>query len=149
MSCEPTLRERALRLLARREHSRAELAHKLAGHAGPGEDVEQLLDELSRRNLLSEARYVDSRVRQLSRKYGAARIAHELRAKGLSKDAAAAAATAARASELERAREVWRKKFRSLPQTREERARQIRFLQSRGFSFDAIRTVIGGGEEER
>jgi regulatory protein len=147
MAREPTLRERALRLLAGREHTRVELARKLAKHAGTEEDLNQLLDELARRNLLSETRYVESRVRELSRKYGAARIAHELRAKGLSKETAAAAAGAARASELEHAREVWRRKFRSPPQTRDERGRQIRFLQSRGFSFDAIRAVIGGEEE--
>jgi len=145
---EPTLRERALRLLAGREHTRAELARKLARHAGPDDNVEQLLDDLSRGSLLSEARYAEARIRQLSRKYGSARIAQELRAKGLSKEAVEAAALAARTTELERAREVSRRKFRSLPQTREERAKQIRFLQSRGFSFDAIRAVTGSMEEE-
>src|SRR6266704_794424 len=78
----PTLRERALRLLARREHSRAELAGKLRRYAAPEEDLEILLDDLSRRKLLSDERYAESRTHALSRKYGAARIAHELRAKG-------------------------------------------------------------------
>jgi regulatory protein len=143
----PTLRERAIRLLAGREHTRTELAGKLAQHVEEGENLEALLDELTRRNLLSEARYVESRLHRLGRKYGAARIERELRAKGLSKETAAAAARTARASELERAREVWRRKFRSPPQTREERARQTRFLQARGFSFDSIRSVLGGTEE--
>jgi regulatory protein len=144
----PTLRERALRLLARREYSRAELARKLRTHASPEEELETLLDELSRRRLLSDERYAESRAHALSRKYGAARIAHELRAKGLDKGLAEQASKTARATEVERAREVWRRKFRVAPRTREERAKQMRFLQSRGFSFDAIRAVFGGPGED-
>jgi regulatory protein len=145
---QPTLRERALRLLARREHSCAELAGKLRTYAGPGDDLEALLEDLSRRKLLSDERYAESRAHSLSRKYGAARIAHELRAKGLDKGLAEEASRSARATEVERAREVWRRKFRVAPRTREERARQMRFLQSRGFSFDAIRAVLGGPGED-
>jgi len=148
MRREPSLRERALRLLARREHSRAELAKKLRVHSRPGDDLEALLDDLSHRKLLSDERYAESRAHALSRKFGAARIAHELRARGLDKDLADKASKTARATELERAREVWRRKFRSAPKTREERARQMRFLQSRGFSFDAIRSVVAGAEED-
>jgi len=145
---QPTLRERALRLLARREHSRVELARKLQAHGPPGDELEALLDDLSRRKLLSDERYAESRAHALSRKYGAARIAHELRAKGLDKGLAEQASRTARATELERAREVWRRKFRVAPKTREERAKQMRFLQSRGFSFDAIRAVVGGPGED-
>src|SRR6266487_4651471 len=94
-------------------------------------EIEALLDDLSRRKLLSDERYAESRAHALSRKFGAARIAHELRARGLDKDLADKASKTARATELERAREVWRRKFRSAPKTREERARQMRFLQSR------------------
>ena len=147
MRKKPTLRERALRLLARREHSLAELAGKLRGYASP-EELEALLEDLSRRRLLSDERYAESRAHALSRKYGAARIAHELRAKGLDKALAEQASGAARATEVERTREVWRRKFRVAPKTREERARQMRFLQSRGFSFDAIRAVLGGPGED-
>jgi len=144
---QPTLRERALRLLARREHSLAELAGKLRGYASP-EELEALLEDLSRRRLLSDERYAESRAHALSRKYGAARIVHELRARGLDKALAEQASGAARTTEVERAREVWRRKFRVAPKTREERAKQMRFLQSRGFSFDAIRAVLGGPGED-
>jgi len=145
---QPTLRERALRLLARREHSRNELGRRLAEHAEPKDDLEALLEDLSRRKLLSDERYAESKVHSLSRKFGAARIAHELRAKGLDKGLAESAAEATRATEVERARAVWQRKFRTAPATREERARQMRFLQSRGFSFDAIRAVIRGADED-
>jgi regulatory protein len=144
----PSLRERALRLLARREHSRAELARKLQEHTRSDDDLEALLEDLSRHKLLSDERYAESRAHALSRKYGAARIAHELRAKGLDKGLAEQASRAARTTEVERAREVWRRKFRVAPKTRAERAKQMRFLQSRGFSFDAIRAVVGGPGED-
>ena len=143
MKKQPSLRERALRLLARREHGRAELGAKLRPHISPEEDIEALLDDLTRRKLLSDERYAESRAHALSRKFGAARIAHELRAKGLDKGLAERASQAARATEVARARDVWRRKFRAPPGTGEERAKQIRFLQSRGFSFDAIRAVLG------
>ena len=148
MKKQPTLRERALRLLARREHSRAELARKLQAHARPEDDLDAQLEELARRKLLSDERYAESRVHALSRKFGAARIAHELRAKGLDKVLAEQASGAARATETERAREVWRRKFRAAPRTREERAKHMRFLQSRGFSFDAIRAIVVGPPED-
>ena len=148
MKKQPTLRERALRLLARREHSRAELAGKLEAHARPEDDREALIEELARRKLLSDERYAESRAHALSRKFGAARIAHELRAKGLDKGLAEQASGAARATEVERARKVWRRKFRFAPRTSEERARHMRFLQSRGFSFDAIRAAVGQGEDD-
>jgi regulatory protein len=148
MKHEPTLRERALRFLARREHSRAELARKLRPHLAPDDDLEALLDDLSKRKQLSDERYAESRANALSRKFGSARIARELRSRGLDKELAENAAAAARSTEVERARAVWLKKFRNPAQTREERARQMRFLQSRGFSFDAIRAVIRGADEE-
>src|SRR5947209_19725105 len=144
----PMLRGRALRLLARREHSRAELAGKLRTHVHPGEDLEELLEDLSRRKLLCDERYAESRAHALSRKFGASRIAQELRAKGLDKGLAERAVEAARSTEVERARAVWLRKFRAAPATREERARQMRFLQSRGFSFDAIRAVVRGADED-
>lgn len=145
---EPTLRERALRLLARREHSSTELARKLLAHDPPEGELEALLEELTRRKLLSDERYAESRAHALSRKFGAARIVQELRVKGVDKGLAAHAAEQARATEVERARAVWLRKFRNPPATREERAKQMRFLQSRGFSFDAIRAVIRGAGED-
>jgi regulatory protein len=145
---QATLRERALRLLARREHSRAELARKLRPHVVAEDDLDALLDDLTRRKQLSEERYAESRANTLSRKFGAARIAQELRSKGLDKELAGRAVEAARSTEVERAKAVWLRKFRNPGQTREERAKQMRFLQSRGFSFDAIRAVIRGADEE-
>jgi regulatory protein len=57
-------------------------------------------------------------------------------------------ASAARATELDRARAAWRKRFGAPPANALDRARQMRFLQSRGFSFDVIRRVVAGAEDE-
>lgn len=142
------LRQRALRLLAAREHSRVELARKLAPHAETPEELEALLDDLEQRKQLSNTRYAEARSNLMSRKFGSARIAYDLKSKGVSEDEAAEAIASARGSDLERAREVWRRKFRNPPSSREERAKHMRFLQSRGFSFDVIRAVLAGDEEE-
>ena len=79
-----SLRERALRLLARREHARAELARKLSAHSESAEELEALLDDLSARHLLSDERYVEMRVNARSARYGNARLAYELRTQGVS-----------------------------------------------------------------
>ena len=144
-----TLRARALRLLARREHARAELARKLAPHAESAEALEILLDDLCTRRLLSDERYVEMRMNARSARLGNARLAHELRMQGVA-DELVNAALAAGEDELTRARQVWQRKFGdqcSVPDTA-ERARQTRFLMSRGFSGETIRRVLRGDFED-
>jgi regulatory protein len=143
-----SLRERAVAYLAQREHSRAELARKLAHHADDRDEIPPLLDELVRRKLLSDDRYAEARATALGRKFGATRIAWELRAKGVDNVAIAQATREVRATEVSRAREAWAKRFDHPPRGAAERAKQIRFLQGRGFSFDTIRRVVGGPDEE-
>ncbi|HVC10001.1 MAG TPA: recombination regulator RecX [Burkholderiales bacterium] len=141
------MKARALRLLARREHSRAELARKLAPHAESSDALERLLDELAQKKQLSDERYAEARAHQLSRKYGAARIVHDLRAKGVAEGVAESVAAEARGAEIERVREILRRKYREPAGTREERARRARFLQSRGFSHEAIRRALALSSE--
>lgn len=133
------LKARALRHLARREHSRAELARKLAPRAESPEALEQLLDALAAKKQLSDARYAEARAHQLARKYGAARIRHDLRSKGVDETIVARASAA---DERERAAAILARKYRSPASTPMERARRMRFLQSRGFSHDTIRTLL-------
>lgn len=137
------LKARALRLLASREHSRAELARKLAPHSGSQAALEGVLDALEAKRQLSDERYAEERTRRLARKYGAARIRRELRAKGVAEETAERMAAAAGESELERARAILARKYRAHAATREERARRARFLQSRGFSYGVIRRALG------
>jgi len=139
------LRARALRLLARREHSRAELGRKLSGHAETPEALELLLIDLEKRRQLSDERYAEERVRSLSRKYGAARIRQDLKARGVDRE------TIDRISaegELERARGILARKYREPAATREERARRMRFLMSRGFSSEVIRSLLSSRDAD-
>lgn len=185
-----SLKGQALALLARREHSRAELRSKLLAHARkraqaeaahaaqaaarqtglpprdpwdrPGPDdpaappeepafdatqareaIERLLDELEAARHLSDARFAESRVNARARRQGTARIQQELARHGVELDAEAKARL--RDTELERARDVWRRKYGATPATEAaERARQMRFLAARGFAADVVRRVVGG-----
>ncbi len=143
----PNLRVRALQLLARREHSRAELQAKLAAHAESAEELTSVLDTLQTDLLLSDQRYAAQRVVARGKRYGNARLKNELQRSGVSQDEIAAALPEA-GDETERCRAIWERKFGTLPQTATERGKQMRFLQYRGFSSTAIRQVLRGGEDE-
>ncbi len=133
------LEARALRHLARREHSRAELARKLAPHAESPAALQFLLHELEGKKQLSDQRYAEARAHWLSRKYGAARIRRDLKAHGV---AGALADRVSSTGDLDKARAILARKYRSAPTGREEIARRARFLQSRGFSYETIRTAL-------
>ncbi|HZQ73709.1 MAG TPA: recombination regulator RecX [Burkholderiales bacterium] len=133
------LKARALRYLVRREHSRAELARKLAPHAESPQAVEALLDSLLSRKQLSDERFAEERARSLSRKYGAAKIRQDLKARGISDEVIGRVATG---DELERARAIFQRKFPVESRDRAEQAKRARFLQSRGFSYDIISRVL-------
>jgi regulatory protein len=133
------LKARALRYLVRREHSRAELARKLAPYAASAAAVAQVLDALLSKNQQSDARYAEERLRVLSRKYGLARLRHELRAKGIAQEIVGSIRAD---GELERARAILERKYRAPAATREERAKRARFLQGRGFSSDVIVRLV-------
>ncbi len=139
---EVPLRARALRLIARREYTRQELARKLAPFTEDPQDIPQLLDELERRGWLSESRVVEQVLASRRRRFGAQRIVYELREKGVSDSAIAGAQRQLQDSELDAAREVWRKKFSGPPADARDQARQMRFLQGRGFSLDVIRRLL-------
>ncbi|MDR0276139.1 MAG: recombination regulator RecX [Burkholderiaceae bacterium] len=141
-----SLKGRALRYLAAREHSRAELERKLAPHAAALDDPSELsrvLDELADKGFISEQRVAESVLRHRAGKLGGARVLQELRAKGLGEQALCDAAGQLRATELERARAVWARKFGTPPQNPSEQARQMRFLAARGFAFETARKVLG------
>jgi regulatory protein len=137
-----SLRGRALRALARREHSRAELESRLLPYVVETDDLEALLDDLQKRGWVSDARALEQIVRIRSARFGTQRIAHELRQKGISEELINASIPQMKEAELEAARNVWKKKFISPPQNQKEKAKQVRFLQSRGFSMDVIFRVM-------
>jgi regulatory protein len=142
-----TLRERALRLLARREHTRVELARKLAAYAESVEALDALLDDLLAHQLLSDERYVEMRLRARAARLGDARLTHELRTQGVAA-ALIDVALADGEDELTRARRVWQRKFGADASDSRARARQIRFMQGRGFSGETIRRLVRGDFED-
>lgn len=131
---------RAVKLLARREHTRAELARKLAAH-GTEEEIDTVLNELAKTGLQSDARFAESYLRSQAGRLGAARLRNTLRQKGVSSDLVAAQVREL-PDELERARGVWQKKFGTSPADRSEWVRQARFLMGRGFSTDIIHRLL-------
>ena len=142
-----SLKGRALRLLAAREHSRRELERKLAQHEAEPGQLKTALDELQARGFLDEQRVVDSLVHRRAGRLGAGRIKQELQAKGLDAERVAVAVASLKATEVERAREVWRKKFGVPPVDAAQRAKQARFLAARGFDGEVIRRVLRMGED--
>ena len=131
-----------MRFLARREYSRAELHTKLSSNATPEDNLDAVLDELVKRGWLSDARAAEQIVNARRARFGTQRIAHELKQKGISDDLINAALPQLKQGELEAAREVWQKKFGAVAQDAKEKAKQMRFLQSRGFSMEVIFRVM-------
>jgi regulatory protein len=139
-----SLRTRALALLARREHSRAELQRKLAPHTEDPQELTDLLDDLAQRGWLSDARFAEALVHDMQAKFGASRLAYELRERGVEESVIRDQLAELKDSELERAQQVWQSKFGVYPEDAKARAKQMRFLQSRGFSFEVIGKIMRG-----
>jgi len=138
------LKSRALRYLVRREHSRAELARKLAPHAESPQAIETLLDSLLLKKQQSDERFASERARVLSRKYGTAKIRQDLKARGISDELIRRVSSS---GEEDRARDILARKYRQPAGTREDRAKRARFLQGRGFSADVIQRLVLRGED--
>ncbi len=141
----PSLKGRALRLLARREHSRLELAGKLGPHAESPEQLERVLDELERAGLASPHRFAESLAHRRAARFGLRRIEQELGSHRLDPSVAEPVLAGLRGSERERALAAWRKRFGTPAGDASERARHHRFLAQRGFAADAIAWVLRHG----
>ena len=147
MAEPPSLRARALRMLARREYSRQELNERLIASGADTAEIGNVLDEFDDKGWLSEKRFVDAVVQARRRRFGTVKVLTELKAKGVSEEGLVQAREALAKSEVESARSVWQKKFRHKPASFAERARQTRFLQGRGFSHEVIRQVLDGHDD--
>ena len=150
----PSVKGKALRYLSQREHSRAELERKLTRTVQdfPEETAQAqicaALDELAAKGLLSEERTAQSVLLSQGRRFGTRRLRQTLQAKGLAPDLVADTLQQARGTELERAREVWLRRFGQPPADATERARQMRFMAGRGFESDVIRRVVQGADDD-
>ena len=155
-----TLKNRALNYLSLREHSRLELGRKLARYAEEGDDVEALLDFLEKAKFLSAERFSEALVRRRSESYGNSRILAELQTHNLDPELMAQSKAELAETEVARACAAWQKKFGhlalanssdsdssdpdSIQSSREQRAKQFRFLAQRGFSSNAIKIALRG-----
>jgi regulatory protein len=169
----PSLLQKAIALLSRRDYSRVELEQRLQQHlrslaressgtvadrepvapepvapkpvahasGNPG-DLTTVLDRLQAEGKLCDDRFAASFVRQRATRFGNARLRHDLRAKGLAPELIAATLAALPSAELDRAREIWSRRFKNPPPDSTEWARQARFLAQRGFSSETIRAVL-------
>jgi regulatory protein len=137
--------QRAVAALARREYSRAELRAKLLRTAAEGDDaatVDAALDQLAAKGMLSDQRFAASRVRVRAQRFGAERIRRELKRYGLAEDVVRDAMALVSGSEIERAQQLWQRKFGVPPADQVQRAKQMRFLAARGFSAETVMAVM-------
>lgn len=137
-----SLKGRALRYLARREYSRAELRRKLLPSAVDAAELDAVLDDLEAKRLLSDRRYAEVLAQSKGSRYGVASLSRSLAQQGVSADVAAVALEPLRANERERALAVWRRRFGEPPADLKERARQHRFLLARGFEAATVTWVL-------
>lgn len=145
-----SLKARALKYLSAREHSRLELTRKLSRYAQEGDDIEALLDSLEAAKLLSQSRFSESLVHRRASRFGNTRILSELQTHGITGAELDEIKVGLSQDEAARACEVWRKRFDRPPADATERAKQMRFLQQRGFSHSAINAAMraAGMQEE-
>jgi regulatory protein len=157
----PSLKARALRLLSLREYSRKGLAAKLAeseirwakkqesenvdeSPQSMALNIEAVLDDFEARGWLSNERFAEALVRRKSERYGVRKIADELERAGIDPKQKAQLLGTLKESEFQRAHELWAKKFGEIARDQKERAKQYRFLVSKGFGLDVVAKVIAG-----
>ena len=137
-----SLTARAIGYVARREYARAELRQKLLATGADRDAVEATLDELAALGYLSDARYAQAVVRQKSGGYSKRAIAQTLKAKGVVGDAVTEALAEVEQDDDAALAVLWQRRFGRAPADDRERARQVRFLQSRGFGLSAILKLL-------
>jgi regulatory protein len=140
-----TLQARAVGYLARRDYSRAELRAKLLSANAErleAEEVDAVLDALAARGYLSDTRFASAVVRQKRGTLAKRALAATLKAKGVGDDEASAAISAAGIDDADALAALWRRRFGRIPADEREKARQVRFLQRRGFELSAILKLL-------
>lgn len=141
-----SLKARALRFLSMREHSRLELGRKLAKYAEEGDDIDALLDLLEKNNWLSQERFSESLIHRRAARYGNSRIVAELQSHGVQGEALQELKSSLTDTEIERACDIWQRKFGTVATDPQQRNKQIRFLMQRGFSQRAVMKAVKGSD---
>jgi regulatory protein len=145
-----SIRNKALQLLSRRDHSRKELQQKLALSYPdlPLEEINAVLDNFIQLGWQSDARFAEQWVYYRSQRYGQQRLRHELYEKGIDSEIINQVLTEVIDDEETAARAIWQKKFPIPPRNINERAKQLRYLASRGFSLHVIYAVVSETNED-
>ncbi len=141
------LKSKALYFLSRREYAYQELFTKLKKYSDNESEIRQVLDNLCESGYLSEQRFIKSFINSRSKKHGLLKIKYQLSQKTTDSDLVAQIINDTDFDEVALARELFKKKFGVVATDRAELAKQIRFLQNRGFSYSIIKQVINGGFE--
>ncbi len=143
------LREQCIRLLARREHSRRELARKLIQREYTLEQCEPILSDLEAEGLLSDERFTEAYVHQrLNAGYGPVRIRADLFDRGIAAELVNAYLDLPDEQWRERCAAAWARRFQHPPSDQRERGQQSRFLANRGFTGDHVRRVLDWASTE-
>ena len=146
------LKKRALYYLGKRDYSRVELERKILTYSESLKisrvDLELMLDELEEKDWLSDDRFSEQFVLSKKRKFGARKIAHELKLRGVSESIISRVLRDIKDDEFLLAKKIWEKKFNQIPITIDEKAKQIRFMQSRGIEVAIIHQILSGKSPE-
>ena len=146
------LKKRALYYLSKRDYSRVELGRKILAYSESLEvskaDLESVLNELEEKDWLSDDRFSEQFVLSKKRKFGARKIAHELKLRGVNESIISRVLRDIKDDEFLLAKKIWEKKFNQIPITIDEKAKQIRFMQSRGIEIAIIHQILSGKPPE-
>jgi regulatory protein len=141
----PSLMGRALRFLSRREHSRQELRKKLLPYAESDIELDELMTKLEAQSWLSDERFAESLIRRKSERYGSLKIVDELKHQGIEGDSLLEIKERLKVSDAMRAWELWQRKFDSVvTKDPKEKAKQMRYLVSKGFPLSVVIKIIDG-----
>ena len=141
----PSLMGHALRLLSRKELSLQELRKKLLPFADSESELDELLLKLQKQDWLSDERFAEGLVRRKSERYGSRRIVDELKQNGIDQETVSRLKNDLKESDAQRAHDLWQKKFDGLvPVDQKDRAKQMRYLASKGFPLDQVSKIING-----
>jgi regulatory protein len=141
----PSLMGRALRFLSKREQSLQELRKKLLPFADSESELDELLLKLQKQDWLSDERFAEGLVRRKSERYGSRRIVDELKQNGIDQETVSRLKNDLKESDAQRAHDLWQKKFDGLvPVDQKDRAKQMRYLASKGFPLDQVSKIITG-----
>ena len=138
--------------MGKRDYSRIELRNKILSYSeslGINKvDLELVLDELENKDWLSDDRFAEQFVLSKKRKFGVRKIAHELKLRGVDELIINRVLGEIKDDEFILAKKIWEKKFNQIPITIDEKAKQIRFMQSRGIEVAIIHQILSGKSSE-